>query len=185
MENFYEEVWQNVKIACGYAENEEIEFDEAKREVYENKCNELIAIVKKYMNNSSEVLDRHKMAAILIIAIIKAEPLVCKNERNDSVFVANYVVAAEVGLSYMRELLNEMLEELGENLIDKYFFPDSWTCENGYFRVFYRNLFFTNTNMEWGLNPLDIAEKLFLLEYITLLKRGINPEKLNMKNKGK
>lgn len=185
MEKFYEEIWQNVKIACRYVENENIKFDETKRELYEKKCKELITVVKQYMNTSSETLDRHKMAAILIIAIIKSEPLICEKVISDSVFVANYVVAVEVGLSYMRELLNDILEELEENMIDKYFFPESWTCENGYFRVFYRNLYFTNINIEWGLNPLDIAEKLFLLEYITLLKKGINPEKLYMTNKSK
>ncbi|MCM1038966.1 MAG: hypothetical protein NC314_08260 [Roseburia sp.] len=179
MENFYKEIWNNVEIACDYAKSEEIEFDGTKRVIFEKKCRELIDIVEQYMNTSSETLDRHKMAAILIIAIIKAEPLVCKKKHADSVFVANYVIAVEVGLSYMRELLNEILETLGENLIDKYFFPESWICENGYFRVFYRNLYFTNTNVEWELNPLDIAEKLFLLEYITLLKKGIAPTKLN------
>ncbi len=185
MENFYEKIWQNVRIACKFAENEEIWFDETKRELYERKCNELIAIVNQYMDESSDILDRHKMAAILIIAIIKSEPLVCKKVNSDYVFVANYVIATEIGLSYMRELFNETLEELGENLIDKYFFPESWTCENDYFRVFYRNLYFTDTNIEWGLNPLDIAEKLFLLEYITLLKKGVNPEKLNTNEKSK
>lgn len=180
MENFYEIVWSNVKTFCNYVK-EEVEFDESKKELFEKNCNKLISLVKQYMNETSAVLDRHKMAAIIIIAIIQTKPLTYKKESDDVVFVANYVVASEVGFSYMRESLNEVLEEMGEMLIDRYFFPESWTCENGYFRVFYRNLYFADNSIEWGLNPLDISEKLFLIEYITLMKKGINPEKLNYK----
>ncbi len=180
MTNLINAIWENVEIAVKVMQvnNNRIKFFENKKD-FEDNFNDNLKIVKEYMHNPEENLDRHKVAAIIIIALLKTQILECsENEEDDKRFVGNYVLATEVGLSYMREQLNEILKSKFGILIDRYFFPKSWTCDNDYFRVFYRNLYFADRRDEWGLNPLDIAERLFLLEYITLSKKNIDMTKL-------
>lgn len=185
MEAFYHATWGNIITAADYlvAEDDNIIFDRDKEEEYKENINQLINVVKKYMSDRGKNLDRHKIAAIIMVSIVKTAPFRQKSNDETKTFVGNYVIATEVGLSYMRQLLNECLIEMGEPVIDKYYFPKSWTCQNDYFRVFYRNLYFSDMESSWGLNPLDIAEKLFLLEYVTLEKEGIDIKKLEYKGK--
>lgn len=177
-------IWENVKIAAEFMiqSDNRISFDDNKKENFKEFFDYNLEIVKNYMFDSKENLDRHKIAAIIIISILKVSPLKSSGDEENNIFVGNYVLATEIALSYMREQLNEILLEQHEQTISKYFFPDSWTCKNNYFRVFYRNLYFADKNSDWGLNPLDIAERLFLLEYITLLKQGIDVHKLETYN---
>lgn len=137
-------------------------------------------ISAKYMKNFKEPLDRHKVAAILIISVIKADILSVKE--NTERFTGNYALAVEVGLNYMMDELNRRLQKKGQRTLESYNFPTPWTCDTPYYRIFYRNLYYADKNEKWGLNPLDIAEKLFLLEYITLLKNDIDPEILQEKH---
>lgn len=134
-------------------------------------------ILNNYMENQNNPLDRHKVAAIIIISIIKAEILKTKKE-NSGLFMGNYILAVEVGLSYMLGELNEKLKEHEEKEINLFLFPNAISCNTNYFRILYRNLYYANNNKKWGLNPLDIAERLFLIEYRTLEKNGINPDNL-------
>lgn len=181
MRALLESAWENVRItsAC-FEKYDNINFDESKKKDFETHVKRLEKQVRMYMRESSQDLDRHKMAAILIIAIVKAAPF-SETQETSKKFMGNYVVATEIGLSYMLQMLNNVLYKVGEAPLDSYVFPKSWTCTNDYFRVFYRNLYFSNSNQEWGLNPLDIADKLFLLEYITLKEKGISVEKLELK----
>lgn len=39
-----------------------------------------------------------------------------------------------------------------------------------------RNLYYAKT--DYKLNPLDLADRLFLVEYIALMKEGIDPDTL-------
>lgn len=177
MRKLIDAVWEDVEIVAEtmHEKNKKIKLDKAKKQNLINYFNYNLDIVKKYMYNPKEHLDRHKMAAIIIISLVKAKPLEYPDdEKDDKIFVGNYVMASEIGLAFMREQLNEILIKKNEMLVSKYFFPESWTCDNDYFRVFYRNLYYSDQNSEWGLNPLDIAEKLFLLEYLTLSKQGAN-----------
>ena len=126
------------------------------------------------MKDSSKPLDRHKIAAILIISTIRTDVLKSTKKNENDIFIGNYILATEVGLSYMLQILNEELEKRELPPIEKYYFPEAFSCKTDYSKIFYRNLYFSNENADWGLNPLDIAERLFLLEYITLLKNEID-----------
>lgn len=172
------EVWEVVTVGANAmcAENAEIRFNISKKDMFEGLCKKIYSNLLQYMEDKDKPLDRHKMAAIFMISVIKAEVL--DATKTQDVFVANYVLGAEVGFSYMRKALNERLEErLGDETksIEKFFFPQANSCPTDYFRIFYRNLYYANTNNEWNLNPLDIAERLFLLEYLTLEHNGIQP----------
>lgn len=178
MDQLIDKIWDIVKIGAGNicAKDTDICFGESKKETFKNWVERLYDNLLEYMEDAEKPLDRHKMAAIFIVAVIKAEVL--EGERREAVFVGNYILAAEVGFSYMRKVLNEKLEEkLGVETknIERFYFPKANSCPTDYFRIFYRNLYFADTNEEWGLNPLDIAERLFLLEYLTLEHNDIEP----------
>lgn len=177
------EMWDIVKIGADAmcAEDSRIRFKESQKHVFENSCKKIYDDLLEYMEDKEKPLDRHKMTAIFMISVIKAEVLEATKEGENTVFVGNYVLAAEVGFSYMRKALNEKLEEkLKEKVkpIQGFYFPQANSCPTDYFRIFYRNLYFANTNPEWNLNPLDIAERLFLLEYLTLEHNQIQPNLL-------
>lgn len=131
-------------------------------------------ISNNYMQTPDEALDRHKIASIYIVSIIKSQ-ILQEKEKTELVFLGNYVLATDCGMLYMMFELNKRLEAKGLDKINKYIFPMAMSCETDYYRIFYRNLYFSDTNSEWKLNPIDIAERLFLLEYLTLEKNEIDP----------
>lgn len=141
---------------------------------FEDNFESIYKSVLDYMQDETESLDRHKVAAIMMIAIIKSDILHTIDSTNQK-FMGNYILATDCGLSYMISELNKRLNILIKREIEAYIFPEALACETNYYRIFYRNLYFANNNKEWGLNPLDIAERLFLLEYMTLEKNGIDP----------
>lgn len=129
-----------------------------------------------YMKNEKEALDRHKVAAIIMISIIRNPIIQSKDETKcKGTFLGNYSFATDCGFSYMLTELNNKLRSNGEKSVVNFYFPEAQACSTDYYNIFYRNLYFANNNEKWGLNPLDIAERLFLLEYITLEKSEIDP----------
>lgn len=144
-------------------------FDDNFRQAYKE-------IKEHYMDNNVKNLDRHKVASIIIVSILKSDAIVYqgKNEQNKE-FFGQYLIATSVGITFMQNQLNTILVEKNEQPIKKLWFPDPLSCDTPYFEILCRNLYFSNNNSNWGLNPLEIAEKLFLLEYVTLEKCGIDP----------
>lgn len=149
-------------------------FDDNFRKLYNE-------IKEHYMENDVKNLDRHKVASIIIVSIIKANAIVYQGKvEQGKEFFGQYLIATSVGMTYMQYELNKLLVEKNEKTITKLWFPSPISCDTPYFEIFCRNLYFANCNNNWGLNPLDVAEKLFILEYITLEKYGINPKILKM-----
>ncbi len=134
-------------------------------------------ILKDYMKQSVETLDRHKIAAIIICSIIDTKIVtVNKNESNKGkVFIGLEMIALSVGLSYMQRSLNDLLRKKGETkYINAYVLPTPIACDTDYFDVLARNLFFARR--DYKINPLDIADKLFFIEYLTLKEKMIDPQ---------
>ena len=52
--------------------------------------------------------------------------------------------------------------------------PNAISCNTSFEDIMIRNLVYAEDNPKWGLNPLAIAENLFLLEYITIIQKGID-----------
>lgn len=130
------------------------------------------------MKSNVSELDRHKVAAASIIACIKTNiihregPLSAKKK-----FIGQEMIATEVALKWMLNGLNSQLRSQNIQIeINDYTMPTAFACPTPYFEIFSRNLFFAGR--DYVLNPLDIAEKLFLLEYITLLENNIDPTTL-------
>lgn len=142
-------------------------------------------IRKAYMEKKEESLDRHKLASIIIVSILKSGCIKHQNpiDENNEIFFAPYVLATSVGMTFMQRELNKTLKRKKKKMIQKLTFPDAFSCDTSYFDIFCRNLYYANDNKQYGLNPLDIAEKLFLLEYIAVKNEKIDVNILKTKAK--
>lgn len=178
MDELIEIIWKKIYVGISIMckEDSQVVYDKSKKEKFKSNFTLLYDQLSKYMEDPTKPLDRHKVAAIIIISIIKSNILTSTGNTKERIFVGNYILASEMGLSYMLAKLNEKLSD--NEKIDKYFFPEAFSCPTDYFDIFYRNLYYVNDNEDWSLNPLDISERLFLLEYITVDKKGIDLNKL-------
>lgn len=132
-------------------------------------------IMKGYMQKGVDNLDRHKVAAIIIVSIIKTVDIDYKNLPKSNVFWGIETVAVNIGLNFMCGELNEILKSNGyDGKVEKYDMPNAICCDTCFEDIMIRNLVYSEDNKEWGLNPLSLAENLFLLEYITIIQKGID-----------
>lgn len=136
-------------------------------------------IKENYMKKEVNFLDRHKVSAIIIVSLLEVNPIKYHGEiSDDQVFLGEYFLIAAVGFNYLQECLNEILAQSGIDKIEKIYFPEPFSCNVAYFDIFCRNLYFAKSEDKWGLNPLDIAKELFLLEYMTIREMKIDPQVL-------
>lgn len=132
-------------------------------------------MLNDYMKESVDNLDRHKVAAVIIISILKTIDIEYNNLPKTKVVWGKQTVAVNIGLNYMCGELNKILAENGwDGEIEKFDMPNAISCNTSFEDIMIRNLVYAEDNPEWGLNPLTIAENLFLLEYITIIQRGID-----------
>lgn len=182
MRQLIESVWESIKKAQQlYSDKQHVNFDvsDIKKDSFSKKFQEAYDVMKKkYMSKDVVALDRHKVAALIICTIVDEEIVTyTKNLDPNYIFLGNEMVALSVGLSYMQRSLNDRLQELSINKkINGYHMPTAMACKTDYFDIFARNLYFSKTN--YVLNPLDIADKLFLIEYLTLKNEMIEPNLL-------
>ncbi len=171
------ELWELVKRGKDaiILQAQDIMFEDKGVQFCEFFCNMYKEIQDAYMRKS-EALDRHKVAAIMMISVIEIKPLSIQEQARE--FMGNYVLAADAGFNYMLDELNRVLKDNGMECILRYFFPDALACDTYYYKIFYRNLYYTEKNESWSYNPLELADKLFLLEYITLKENNVDMTKL-------
>ena len=132
-------------------------------------------ILVDYMEESVDNLDRHKVAAVIIISILKTIDIEYDNLPETNVFWGKQTVAVNIGLNYMCGELNKILAENGwDGEIERFDMPNAISCNTSFEDIMIRNLVYAEDNPKWGLNPLAIAENLFLLEYITIIQKGID-----------
>lgn len=128
-------------------------------------------LYKKIMetNMTGEVvfLDRHKVAAIIICAVIKTKVMEYKVSDDNHVFLGNYYLALSAGLSYLQYELNLVLREQRKPLVDKISFPNVIHGKLDYKENLISMLYFSDK--EGNLNVLALANIIFLLEQFNLL----------------
>lgn len=129
---------------------------------------------------SKKHLDRHKQAAILIYCVIQEKIFSANNVPEGQIFVGNYSIALALGLTYMKDRLNEVLEAVGEKQIEEFSEIVPFTCDTPIFDVIYRNLYFEQET-DKNAHIFTLSNTLFLYEYITLLENGIDPKALKEK----
>lgn len=171
--------WSVLDIAVTQArsKDENVVLNEDAKDEFGRLFKEKYEFVKKtFMKKSVKYLDRHKVASIIIAAAVEADVVVYKSKVPEgNAFIGKYLIPTSAGLSYMQKRLNEILTEKGQETIKEYHFPVAFSCMTPYLLIFARNLYFTNELTDWKINLLDMSENLFLLEYVTLIKNGLDP----------
>ncbi len=175
-----ENVWDllNDEYNTYNRKNPNFKFDNTKKENFKQIFSEKYNIVKtKYMDVSVMDLDRHKVAALIIISLLEIDVISYEGLDEDCIFIGAELLSLKVGLAYMVEKLNEKLSLKGYiKKIEKINFPNAQSCDTSYMDIMCRNLYYAKT--DYKLNPLDLADRLFLVEYIALMKEGIDPDTL-------
>lgn len=127
-------------------------------------------IIDKFMKLPDEHLDRHKIAAVIICSILRADVLGVVNNPEcvqtiDDIFLANEKLALNIALSYMHQKLIDEYKANRipfEGIFEDFIFPRPLSCDRDYTEVICRDLYFAKKYFE--LDPLSIANFLFLLE---------------------
>lgn len=122
-----------------------------------------------YMANPNNILDRHKVSACYMLAILSASPLSFNMSYEDDILITiNEHLAITVGLSILRAFIeteNLQKGEKGTNHSD-IFLP--YTDHGNYRDIFAVELYFTRK--EKNYNMLSLSNTLFLLEQYNKLK---------------
>lgn len=180
LEETLNEVWRAIKdtLKKYRQKDKKIIFNDDFIKFRNGFTNRYNKIMTDYMKDDVRELDRHKIVAIMIVVCIEDEIITYSAKQDKMVSLAPYAIAVEVGLNWMYMGLKSELDKAGcSHTIQEYYMPAAFTCPTSYFNIFCRNLYYAN--MYWsGLNPLDIAERLYLLEYITLQKNYVSPDVL-------
>lgn len=142
---------------------------------YESFDNYMTDIKSNFMQDGVNTLDSHKIAAITICSIINSNILkvIFKYDKEEKLFIGNEKIAFTIGLSYMNTAMRELLKDTSESIKFKdYVMPEALICDTDYITILCRNLYYAKTY--YKLNPIDLANTLFLLENFNLVNFGIN-----------
>lgn len=133
-------------------------------------------IMDRFMKEDTEALDAHKQAALLTVCCLELKIVEHKIDDPEKISIIPQLIAINVGLSYMLDCLNAKLFENGIiKKIEEYYFPVAIACETPYMEIMCRILYHEQTEQDMSFNVLELADRYFLLEYITLLQRRIEP----------
>lgn len=176
-----ENTWTMLKKICedAHKKDSNVCFDANCFELFYTRFKYWHALIKNFMDSSVTELDRHKIAAILTISIIESHSITYNNLPENTVFIGAELYALTCGFSYMQDQLNNILRSKGQTEIEKYVLPEPFYCSTKYLDVMARNLYYAETKVDddgtklWGLNPLELANTFYLIEYITLLSNNV------------
>jgi len=176
----YEEIWKKgiSRLLDNYQSSIHVKLNKSKEELKSliwNNYSDFNSQCKQYMSQGVEKLDRHKVSACYILAILKSQPFVVEEDADDEINVTNEQFAISVGLSILRSFIvsgngrsdNKKTEEdlkLDRKIFDKGFcFPDSDEVAHGSYRNnFAIELYFSRK--EECYNILSLSHSLYLLE---------------------
>ena len=184
-DNPKEYIWSLVEEQANVIvrENEESFFlNPNSKFIFFQKFDKYIDMIKvKFMTKEVTDLDRHKVAAIIICSVIESEIIQLKYTcSEEEAFIGNEKLAVTIGLSYMRETLKKIMKGVqGEDRFIDYNFPKALACDTAYINILCRNLYYSYN--EFILNPIDLANELYLLEYISLIQCDIDVDVLREK----
>ena len=173
----------NKEIALDNGEVKSVEelFRE-KFDMFYNKLEEKYVAHLKHENRYENCsgMDRHKISAILICSIIDSKIFEAEEEREGYFFIGLEKIAVLIGLEYMLYEFNKKLAESGHSEIEDYVLPCALACPTPYLDIFARSLYYNTIHYAGPpkkerrvLDVMDLAERLFLLEYITIERHNI------------
>lgn len=138
-------------------------------EVEYNRCKETT------MNNKVVNLDRHKIAAILVIQAMNMRVIKRVDNRDyaeadteDKYFIGPQKILVICAIHYLAQEINRILVFHGDNIsqMTKFPLPKAFSCDTEYIDIISRLL--RNELDENKLFILSLSEKFFLLEYIAI-----------------
>lgn len=158
----------------------ELIFHEEKYELFNNLFNtKYNDIMDRFMKDGTEALDPHKQAALLTICCLESYIIEHELKNTEQLSIIPQLIAIIVGLKYMLDCLNKKLLEKGIiKKIKEYYFPIAIACDTPYIEIMCRLLYHEQNQSDMSYNVLELADRYFLLEYITLLQRRIEPSLL-------
>lgn len=172
------QLWDELKkTTLKYQEKDDnIIFNDNVYDEFEHSFTALYNKIKeRYMRSDINALDNHKIAAVFIVTVENVNVISYKKDLDKyHFFIGSEMFVTETALNFMLHFFNNRLEELELGKVDQYYMPNAFACNTPYFEIFSRNIFYSKE--EKNLNVLNLAENLFLIEYITLLKNDINPQ---------
>ncbi len=145
--------------------------------------------MSRFMTDSTKELDSHKQAAVIIICCLKTGVIEypedqLENEMDlQTVPLIPQIIAVSTGLSFMQDYLAERLRgKKISTVVEQYYFPVPFACNTPYGNSMCRILYYEQ-HKRYGMdfNVLELADRLYLLEYINLLQYGIEPTLLKEK----
>lgn len=138
-------------------------------------------IKTRFMKEQTNTLDSHKQAAILTISCLESKVIEHKVD-NNKISIVPQMIAINIGLSYMKDCMNRTLKKKGWKVqIEKYYFPLAIACTTPYGEIMCRILYHEQREDDMNFNVLELADRYFLLEYITLLQLNVEPITLREK----
>lgn len=177
MTNFAENIWKSIVIHENDNSNDVI-INNEKKSLFIKYCKDYRKMVlTNYMDEDTKELDRHKIAAIIVVSLIKSGAIQQAKDiiiSEDEIFVGDKMLAMDMALAYMLSDLNQHIEAKGITPLNHYFFPNSFSCEYNFYDVMVRKIFYNEENNILDKIILDLADLFFLIEYITLLKSDID-----------
>lgn len=171
--DFKQSIWDAIIKECEREMEKDsslVMYTDAEKLFYSNFNYYYNLIVNKFMKLKEKHLDRHKIAAVTICAILTSDILGIAEEEKykgtpDDIFLANEKIALEIALSDMHRQLKQEFEQGKipyESVFEKFVFPKPLSCDREYTEVICRDLYYAKKYFE--LDPLSIANFLFLLE---------------------
>lgn len=139
---------------------------------YIARCNKAYNDCKRNEMSSDVVnLDRHKVAAILVIEALKLQVIKRKDgkiaDTSDEFFIGPQKILLVCAIHYLAQEINHYLENSGYlDKLQQFIMPRAFSCDTGYVDIMSRQL--RNELNADKLYVLSLAEKFFLLEYIAI-----------------
>lgn len=177
MENI-EHTWDifYMEAARFIKEGAPIRFDETKKGEYIKVfIRHYNTIMDAFMIDTPE-LDAHKQAAIVMISCLESQAVIVVEEPDEgTINILPQIIAVNIGLSFMNNALNALLDKMNKEKISRYFLPIPFACNTPYYEIMCRLLYYEQNRSDISFNVLEMADRLFLLDYINLLRNDINP----------
>ena len=129
----------------------------------------------KYLRDEVEYLDRHKMAAILVTCGVECKIINSKKTSgktdDEKIDIGVQKILLLAAFDYLLAIINSKIDAKSGKTVDrikKISYPEAFTCPTQFIDILSRTLYYAEK--DYQLNEMELAEKFFLLEYISILK---------------
>lgn len=178
-----ERTWDALRVACNQLSTKgNISFREEAYSQYKERFTSYYKLfLNQFMTEETKELDEHKQTSIIVISAVESNAIQ-QSIQDGEISLAPYAVALQVGLSFLLDRINEKLKIADESAIEEFQLPFPLACNTPYFESLCRMLYYEDSGVKKAgidypmtFNIVDWSDRFFLLEYILLLKKKINP----------